>query len=305
MERGKSKTELLDIGQYEYALLDQIKAASYTFEVIKEFEQNGGIDESLVAIKETDVFRLRRGLCLPSAAATCINWVMRRRVIGDSRGCIKIGDFYRLLIPFHQSRNFNSKKILNLEKGWLFATSEGDVYHHAVVAFSRALGVSAISVNGFNTILEFRSLFRQGGAMSLSLDNRFVIDHTLKRDKRLIKKENGRWRILIEGSEGLGFREFEEGRHVVSLLEISDNGLVTILDSFRLPQMPVQKMIMRLNYQEVDKYLNYKTGEVTRGILFAGDNCILEEWRKRMVDVFVPSEIVETIKRELDLIGSG
>ena len=45
----------------------QVAAAEYTRTVLDQITQVDR-DPSLVAVKETDVYRLRRGLCLPSAA---------------------------------------------------------------------------------------------------------------------------------------------------------------------------------------------------------------------------------------------
>ncbi|MDD1475289.1 hypothetical protein MEO41_29090, partial [Dolichospermum sp. ST_sed4] len=86
------------------------------------------------AILETDVYRLRRGLCLPSASAAAVNLVLGQRLIGDDDSDLRIADFFSTLLPYHGQ--FKSEQ---LPRGWLVVTSSGDMYHHAIAAFVRGL----------------------------------------------------------------------------------------------------------------------------------------------------------------------
>jgi hypothetical protein len=301
IQQNKEATlpEKIDFNNYKFAVLDQIKAADYTLKVIKDIDNSTGLDSSLGAVKETDIFRLRRGLCLPSASASCINWVVKDRIIGDDKGEIKVGDIYRILLPFHSRKDFADIDPDRIEKGWLFATPEGDVYHQAIVAFSEGLGVPALPAVGFDSVATFKPLLEQGGAVAVSLDNKFVIDHTLKGNSELVEKIDNDWKILIEGPSGLESRKFEEGRHVVSILELTEDGFVIIVDSFRLPQMSEESTVLKLPIKEVDKYLNYSTGGSSRGILFAKDRNIFSLWQNEVAKVVVPEEIVATVKRDI------
>lgn len=87
--------------------VSQIEAAEYTLQIIQN-TPNVSQDKSLKAVAETDIFRLRRGLCLPCAAATCINLVTKQRLIGDRDSNIKVGDIYQITLPFHNKRNLTS-----------------------------------------------------------------------------------------------------------------------------------------------------------------------------------------------------
>ncbi len=291
--------EKINVNNYKFAVLDQIKAADYTLKVIKDIDTSTGLDPSLGAIKETDIFRLRRGLCLPSASASCINWVVKNRLIGDDKGEIKVGDIYRILLPFHGRKDFSDIDSDRIEKGWLFATPEGDVYHQAIVAFSEGLGVPALPVVGFDSISTFKPILNRGGAVAVSLDNKFVIDHTLRNNNGLIEKTDTEWKILIEGPNGLESRKFEEGRHVVSVLDITEDDFAIIIDSFRLPQMSEESIILKLPIKEIDKYLNYSTGGSSRGILFAKNRNIFSSWKNKAAKVCVPEEIITTVKKDM------
>lgn len=128
---------------YRGLVLSQIEAATYTHRVLANMDLK---DPSLTAVAETDVFRLRRGLCLPYAAAVSINVVSKRRVIGDGDGRIKVGDFYRWALPFHNRRSLINLDGQKIREPWWFTTRQGDVYHHALVAIARGFGIAAVSV---------------------------------------------------------------------------------------------------------------------------------------------------------------
>lgn len=284
----------------EYCL-NQIKASPYTLEAIHSLDcvkQN----PSLKAVRETDVYRLRRGLCLPSAAGACINKVKRERAIGDSDGSLRVGDFFRLVLPFHGTKGIIDPETgRELPQGWLVATPEGDVYHQAIIAFSQALGVTGKAVRNFKSITEFSPIIEAGGAFAVSLDNSFVIERTLKSNSQLIAyspEENPSPLILIEDEGSLDFREFEEGRHVVAVLEI-DRERAIISDSFSLPQMK-GSLLMELDTATIDRYLNYRDGSCSRGIIFSLDSKIDQLIKPEYLSpVVVPEEIVEAIKKSL------
>ena len=285
-----------NLGSY---CLNQIKAAPYALEVIDSSDIASN-DPSLIAVKETDVYRLRRGLCLPCAAATCINRVKRKRLIGDSDGLLKVGDFFRFLLPFHGIKGvIDPKTGKEFSGGWLVSTPEGDVYHHAIIAFSKALGVAGKPVKGFKSIAEFSPVIDNGGALAVSLDNRFVIEQTLRNNPQLVAySDDGRKRprILIEDKEGLSFREFEEGRHVVAVLAV-DKRKTILSDSFFLPQME-KSLLLELETAVVDNYLNYETNGLSRGIAFS-----LNPEIDRLIDpnylfpVAIPEQVVGSIRQ--------
>lgn len=278
----------------EYFCLSQIKSASYALEVIHSLE-NVARDSSLKAVRETDVYRLRRGLCLPCAAATCLNKLKGERLIGDDDGYLKIGDFFKLLLPFHGLKGvINPKTGKEFPQGWLVATPEGDVYHQAIIAFTKALGITAISVENFKSLSEFLPVLNNNSAMAVSLDNRFVLEQVLKNNPQLMAYP----KILIEGKDGLDFREFEEGRHVVAVLQ-AKKGKLTICDSFSLPQMK-ESPLLELEIEEVDHYLAYRTGGPSKGIIFSLDpklgKLINPEY---ILPVAIPEKVVEAIKKQV------
>ncbi len=278
--------------------IDQIKSASFVLEIIRGM---GSLPDDLSAVRETDVYRLRRGLCLPAAACACINKVLGYRLIGDDDRDtqLTLGDFFKLLLPFHGRSDFSTSYNGSV-KSWRFATQEGNVYHQAVVAFSEGVGVSALAVGGFQSVGEFQRFYLDpGAAMSISLDNRFVLDHTLMGSPNLVKKIGDESYIFVDSQKGIDFRKFENGRHVVFIQNISGDGLVTIYDSFRLPQMKENELIIQLPSCEVDKYLNYSLGGAARGILFAKNRSQLTEYSHIESKVWVPDEIVNQVRKSV------
>lgn len=286
-------------------LIDQIRAAPYTMNVIQELKQQGVLradDPHHRAVLETDVYRLRRGLCLISAASVCMNMVCRERIIGDEIGKIRVGDFYRLLLPHHAIYSTN-----RFPKGWLVVTDQGDIYHHAIVAFAKILGVNATPVQGFKSLTEFKDVLDQGGSVAVSLDNWFVTEQSLKRFENVIEKgTDGNVCIRVESDNGLvEKRQFEHGRHVVTLLDIHDN-VVTIADSFNLPQTQSHGLVVSLPISESDRYLNYTIQGNTRAVVFhhsSNQNFCLPQ-TLTPTPVFIPREVMSCLSSQFPYPGS-
>jgi hypothetical protein len=277
--------------------VDQIKAADNVLSAIQNLKSKNLFPRNLKAVEETDVFRLRRGLCLPAASATSINHVLGFRLIGDEKGYLTLGDMYTSLLPFHGYKD--GKETENMPKGWLVTTDQGDVYHHAIVAFSKALRVPSKPVIGFKSVRDFDSNLKEGDSIALSLDNTFVLEQTLKSNTTLVKTEGNQTSILIESEEGTGFRKFEHGRHVVAVTASSTEGFYKVSDSFRLPQMRPEDTLSILDSDTIDKYLNYTLGGQPRGILFSKDEGVLNQ-HPNAIDVVIPNSIVDNIRAYLD-----
>lgn len=282
-------------------VISQIDAASYTKNVLNNLPMIG-CDPSLIAVKETDIFRLRRGLCLPSAAAVCIDTVLEKRLIGDSDGAVKVGDFFRLVLPFHNRRDLVDENGNKFEKPFWVVTPEGDVYHHAIISFSEGLGVPARAISDF-TISDLLPFIEKGGKLALSLNNDFVIEQTLSNDPDLVSKDNGEIRILIEGAGGVEYRRFEQGRHVVAILGEVDKHLI-ISDSFQLPNMKEKNKLLYLEIPVIEKYLKYHNGAETRAIAFAKERKQLDVLSKFQKESFIPKEIVDHVRSEINLTTS-
>lgn len=280
--------------------MDQIRAATPTLKAIHQLTERGILTDELAAVRETDVFRLRRGLCLPSAAAAAINHVKEQRFIGDSDedAPLSVGDMYRTLVPYHGRV---IKYPDGSEKVWKFATPQGDVYHQAIVAFSKAVGVPAMAIGSFKSVGEFQGLFNGDprSGVAVSLDNRFVAEQTLAGRSDLIMTTNEETFIKIDGANGLETRKFEHGRHVVFLSGITENGDAIIYDSFRLPQMGEQDLVLTIPVPVVDKYLNYFTGGASRGIIFSRSEANLEPYGVLSGGSVPPESVVEEIRQSL------
>lgn len=287
-------TEDMSHSEIRPLLIDQIKAASYTSEVLAELKESGVLDPRIpehMAILETDVYRLRRGLCLPSAVSTSINLVSRRKIIGDDEGVLKVGDFYRYLLPHHGHYISDTMK-----RGWLVVTNTGDMYHHAVVAFAEGLGYFGQSVTGFNTLESFRDVIATGGSVSISMNNRFVIEQTLANSAENVKHENGETKIKVQNEGGYAFRKFEDGRHVVTIAGFADDNVV-IADSFNLPQIGANGILVTLPIKTADQYLRYHDEAATRGIVISTEE---RAWRGlQSVQLQIPEEIRKDLAEKL------
>jgi hypothetical protein len=282
--------------------INQIKAADYTLRVISQTPIVHQ-DTSLKAVAETDVYRLRRGLCLPSAAATCINLVLRKRVIGDNDGLLKVGDIYKVLLPFHNRKNLGSINGKIIDKPWWVVTKEGDMYHHTIVAFSEGLGIATKPLININSVQDLREFLLRGGTVALSLDNHFVLEQTLRNSPNLVKyDENNKPQILIEGPNGLEYRRFENGRHVVSIIAGQNPNEVIVADSFLLPQQDPGETVFSLPIETIDRYLRYTTGGSARGIAFARSDDLFNHLSQSLINSSVmesvPQEVVNTVKDE-------
>ncbi len=278
--------------------VSQIGAAADTAIAIKE-SPNVETDASLFAVRETDVFRLRRGLCLPSSSATCINGVLDKRAIGETHNDadITLGDIYRILLPFHNQKNLSNGQDQVFTKPWFVVTENGDMYHQAMIAVANGFNVQAQSIIGIQNVERLREFVLTGGKVALSLDNTFVIDKTLDRDPEFVSQRSGSFYINIDGRNGNEFRKFEEGRHVVSIIGIDGEDFL-IHDSFGLPNINAGRLFMALSAEEINPYLNYKQGGVTRGIVFAKGLSEMKDIEDLVnPDVFIPKDAVSLIQK--------
>lgn len=284
-----------------YLGINQIKAADGVYKTLEEMSLD---DPTLQAVKETDIFRLRRGLCLPCAAATCVNNLFGKKVIGEDKindgSSLTIGDFFRLLLPLHNQKNLINKQGQVYQNPWFVVDKEGNLYHQAVIAFAQGLEIEAVSVLRFSDIKDFFPFVRQGGNMAVSLDNNFVLEQTLGLDPNFVEEKPDGYYIRIEGPNGLEFRRFESGRHIVSILGINNEGILIVHDSFVLPQMTDKKGTLVVDPETINQYLKYKNGGETRGIVFypKGYSLSLTGIEKFINNnIFIPDIVVQRVKK--------
>jgi hypothetical protein len=261
----------VDLG---YAYLNQRRAGTYAVECVKQVVREGGGGELLSNLSDKAGEFIGNRMCLPTSSSMGINLVVGRRVIGDDDldTCLRVGDIYGILGKFH-GRNLPSLVKYNLDGGWYFCTSGFDLYHHSVVAFSEGLGVPATSVIGFESIRSFEGMLKVGGITVVSLDNSFVNDH------------NPFARQLLN-----------PGRHAVVILNLEDDK-VTLMDPYG-PIEHVSVLKLQLPVEQVDSYLNYFDGSVTRGVLFAADRDVFSEWKGSFANLYVPTEVIDAVKEK-------
>lgn len=280
--------------------VDQLTAAEYAKEVINGFPE--GVRDRFSGTVEKDLaYQLKRGLCLPSATAACINKVLNKRLVGDREGILRVGDFYRLLLPFHDRDGLKNLDGNDLNMPWWLATESGDTYHHAAVAFSLGLGVPAKAISDFNSVEALKPFLQAGGAVAISLDNSFVLEKTLAGKPEFVGQDRGGGRtILVEGPGGKELRPFENGRHVVALTQ-GREGHYLVSDSFNLPQRGNGGMVLELRAEEIDPYLKNTAGSPSRGIAFSKEEqalSLLESFENKQVLVQVPREVVEAVSKD-------
>lgn len=280
---------------YSEFLVDQIQAAEDARKAIRELKESEILkpsDESHRAILETDVFQLRRGLCLPCAASTAINLVLGYRLIGDTSGALTIGDYFRILLPHHGSNPTPENP-----KGWLVTTPRGDMYHHAVITFARGLEIPAYSYQGFSNVSEFHPILKNGGSVAISLDNHFVIEQTLAPYPRTVEIIDNTPHIKVATESGPTFRPFQNGRHVVTLLNIENNE-VQIADSFNLPQTETHGLTVTTSTTTLNKYLQYFDRSTTRAIVFLPPGANLPP-SIHPTPVYIPEQISQAVTKEI------
>lgn len=278
--------------------VNQIKAAGYVSEVVAGLRDSGILREDVPehkAVLETDIYRLRRGLCLPSAVSTAINFLLEEKIVGDSEGSLRVGDFFKHLLPFHGCFPSDSQP-----RGWLVVSGSGDMYHHAAVAFSKGMNLQAYSISDFHSLIDFAEAIRAGFKVAVSLNNRYVLDCTLGGEGRNVRVgEDGTPEILIDGPDReTHFRKFENGRHVVTLVDMSDED-VLISDSFCLPQMGDVSCLQEWPVCTVDKYLLYHDLAPTRAILIGRDE-IAKNSGLNIRELVIPDIVVQDLRSKLN-----
>ena len=280
-------------------LIDQIRAAKGVYAALHTLETQGKFDRhdpTLVGVAETDVFRLRRGLCLPSAVGVGVNLACHQRIIGDDDGVLDIGDVYKMLIPHHGRYPSDS-----MPKGWWVVTTAGDMYHHAAVALAHGLGLECTSVQGIKTLGQFSEIIKDGAGVAVSLNNRFVVEQTLRPFPDSIKREGDQTYIRVDGVDGPEWKLFQDGRHVVDLLSIHDThegARVTFADSFNLPQTGNQHgLTVTLPIEVADRYLRYHDGAQPRALVISKKSMTSNTLTP--IPAYVPPEVERGIHQYL------
>jgi hypothetical protein len=280
---------------YSKYLIDQIRAADDAQLAIRELELNGTLDpnnEHHRAVIETDVFRLRRGLCLPSAASVAINLIKGERLIGDSDGVLTIGDYFRFLLPHHGKYPTPEQP-----NGWYVISPSGDMYHQSIVAFSEALDINAYSCQGISSLEQLSPVLKVGGSVAVSLNNHFVIDHTLSTYPDTVQKTQDQILIRVNTPNGQEYRPFQDGRHVVTLLDIY-GGEALIADSFNLPQTGKTGLTVSVPVNEVNKYLTYHDNTTSRSIVFLPQDIQLPP-DLHPTPLRIPDEVVSDLSQKI------
>ncbi|MCS7093038.1 MAG: hypothetical protein NZL96_01190 [Patescibacteria group bacterium] len=286
---------------FDFSLIDQIKAAGPVAELIEEMKRKGLLSEENSYHKpiiETDVYRLRRGLCLPCASAVAINILLNRRVVGDDDGILSIADMHRLLLPHH-----GKYPTTNFPCGWLVVNDKGDMYHHAIAAFAEALEINTYSLLGFKKIDDLINIMEKAknSAIVVSFNNRFVLEQTLKNYPDSIKKDGDKFLIKVSTPEGDIFKPFENGRHAVTILNFStSSGELLVADSFNLPQTKQTKgILVRLSLEEATEYLKYHDNAITRAIVFS-QNPDLKSIFQDLLIPYIPKEVKSDLSSRID-----
>lgn len=257
-------------------------------------------DVTLSAVRETNVNRLRRGLCLPSATATCINSALRERKISEenSGDLLGLSSIYQTLFRYHNKVGLTNEAGAIYDKPWFAVNQQGDMYHQAGIAIANGFGLEALSIGNFPNLDQVIKFVGYGGKVALSLNNSFVIDQSLRKDPSLVKEENGSYFILIENPAEQQFVKFENGRHVVSLLDITADGKIIIHDSFSLPQQDEPHgIIMELEKDVLERYLVDSKGGKSRAIVFSKSPELLDPLRPFETFGFIPKDLVGDIKQ--------
>ncbi len=68
--------------------------------------------------------QIARSICLPTVASTAVNFIFQDKIIGDSDGSIRVGDFYKVMLPLHKVEPTSLP--LTYDMGWRITDDKGN-----------------------------------------------------------------------------------------------------------------------------------------------------------------------------------
>jgi hypothetical protein len=252
-------------------ILNQFRAAPYTYQVLRQqyVEHSAALSSARFWLESVTENSLGNDLCLPVAACTAINVLFGKRIIGDDSGNVRVGDFFRIMLPFHSSES--TDKPAPYDQGWRVIDGHGNVYYHAIAAFMKSYGIYAYPVKNFSSISwPFREFSGENIVFAVSLNNKFV------------SLEN----------PGCSFKI--PGRHVVDVLG-AENGQCQIAESYQFLKPTENPQLYSFPFAEVDKYLQYSDSRQPQGIVFS------KRQLKIPLDYLLPIYIPDVIQYSLSL----
>lgn len=265
--------------------VNQLQSVEATHQVLVDFFRRPR-PTGLAVLKNVSGYELGAHLCLVSSLATSINFVLKKRVFGndDEETRLKVGDFYRLMLPFHFEGRTKQPK--PYDQGWRVITKTGEVYYHSVIAFLGLFNLQGLVLVNFPSVEWLLEQLgkREDFGLLLSVDNKFVLEQTLE-NKGVVYTESG-VKVLINGE----YKDFTPGTHVISIFGQEKNKVI-LADPFSPPHH-FKPCVFALPSQTLNFYLR----QPTQGIVFSQTELTFSSQYVR------PIYIPEQVKRKIDKI---
>ncbi len=278
------KFETIEI--MEALVLNQLRAARHALETINDFLTVQPVEVAGLSFFERSKTekQIARSICLPTVASTAVNFIFQDKIIGDSDGSIRVGDFYKVMLPLHKVEPTSLP--LPYDMGWRITDDKGNTYHHAVAAFLNIFNIKTYSLHSFSGLeWIFSQVKNKKAFVAVSLDNSFLVKKTLDKDSLLKVKE-------IYPNIGK-----QPGRHVVFISQFSGNS-VFMADSFQYLAPGENPKIKEYRIEEINEYFNYQLGGPTQALIFTREE--IDFPSENVKNMFIPDYVQTKIARLSD-----
>lgn len=248
-----------------FFILSQFRAASYACDILRQCYKTDPAKFALAQywFENMTPDSLGNDLCLPVAACTAVNILSGKKAIGDAEGSFRVGDFFKIMLPFHGLPSVGQPA--PYDRGWWVINQDGNVYHHAVVAFVSACGLFAYPVKNFSSIAEpFQWCADSDLVFAASLDNKFIA------------LTNPKYISAVPG------------RHVVDILP-EENGRFSVTESCQFLSTGETPKIFSFSAPELDKYLDYVQPRPTQGIIFSKNQLSIPP--EHVLPIYIPDMV--------------
>lgn len=278
----------------ESLYLSQMKAGAYTsIQVAEAIDKNPDLKELFPPI---EIIRAGRTICGITAVSLGINVIKGERIIGDSGDeFFKVGDFYKYILDYQGYKSpYDPKEYQN--GWWVINPNTKDVYHHALIAWAENFDIEAMQVYDFSGIEDFENFLIKGGVATVSVSNRYVKDITTENDPACFVEKDGKTFMLIENEDhSITEREFRQNSHLVSVVGITSQKEVLVMDSFELRQQKNKNKVRKIPISIFNQYLN-KGKE--KALLLSTDKITRSE-KYKILPCYIPEEVRELMREKI------
>ncbi|MEW5805618.1 MAG: hypothetical protein AB1721_02760 [Patescibacteria group bacterium] len=263
--------------------ISQLQSAESTHQVLDEFFSVPRPD-SLNILKAASGHSLGAKLCLASALATGINFVLEKRVFGNDneKTQFKVADFYQLMLPFHFEGKTNQSA--PYDQGWRVITKTSEAYYHAAIAFLKLFDLKGQALVDFPSVeWLFEQMGNKKAGIILSVNNRFTLEQLF--ENKGVDYSGSGPKVLLDGQ----YQDFDAGTHVVSVFGKEDNKVI-LADPF-YPVKHFKSCVFKVKTKVLDSYLR----QPAQGIVFSKTEFNFPSQHLR--PIYIPEQVEKEIGR--------